>query len=288
MKNPIALSTSTGPRPAPKSGLDGLSVVMLCGGLGTRLREETEFKPKPMVEIGGRPILWHIMKHYRHYGAKRFVLCLGYKGDVIRDYFLNYPLYNTDFSIDFGTGDVEPVSDGCDEDWNVILAETGRDTLTGSRIRRALRYVEGDTLLATYGDGVSDIDLDRLLAHHRASGRLATVTAVRPSSRFGELSIDDNLVTRFREKPQVTEGWINGGFFVFEKRAFDRVRLGDSVPLEEAVLETLAAEGQLAVYKHQGFWQSMDTFREMTLLNEMWASGRAPWNVWTEPCRLSA
>ena len=179
------------------------------------------------------------------------------------------------------------MSNECEEDWKVVLAETGRDTLTGSRIRRALRYIEGDTLLATYGDGVADIDLDRLLAHHRASGRLATVTAVRPSSRFGELSIDNNLVTRFREKPQVAEGWINGGFFVFDKRAFDRVRPDENVPLEEAVLETLAGEGQLAVYKHHGFWQSMDTYREMTLLNEMWASGRAPWNIW-QPCRLSA
>jgi len=287
MSNPTPLTGATGPRPARQGGLDGLAVVLLCGGLGTRLREETEFKPKAMVEIGGRPIMWHIMKHYRHYGARRFVLCLGYKGDVIREYFLNYPLYNSDFSVDFATGDVEPMSNECEEDWKVVLAETGRDTLTGSRIRRALRYIEGDTLLATYGDGVADIDLDRLLAHHRASGRLATVTAVRPSSRFGELSIDDNLVTRFREKPQVAEGWINGGFFVFDKRAFDRVRPDENVPLEEAVLETLAGEGQLAVYKHHGFWQSMDTYREMTLLNEMWASGRAPWNVW-QPCRLSA
>jgi glucose-1-phosphate cytidylyltransferase len=287
MSDPTPLNSATGPRAARPGGLDGLAVVLLCGGLGTRLREETEFKPKPMVEIGGRPIVWHIMKHYRHYGARRFVLCLGYKGDVIRDYFLNYPLYNSDFSVDFSTGDVEPLSESCDEDWKVVLAETGRDTLTGSRIRRILRHVEGDTLLATYGDGVADIDLDRLLAHHRRSGRLATVTAVRPSSRFGELSIDDNLVTRFREKPQVAEGWINGGFFVFEKRAFDRVRPDDNVPLEEAVLETLAAEGQLAVYKHHGFWQSMDTYREMTLLNDLWASGRAPWNVW-KPCRLSA
>ncbi len=264
-----------------------LSTVILCGGLGTRLREETEFKPKPMVEIGNRPILWHIMKHYRHFDVGNFVLCTGYKGDVIRDYFLNYPLYNSDFAIDFRTGDVETLSNGCEEDWRVVLADTGRETLTGSRIKQVLRYVEGDTFLATYGDGVSDIDLDRLLAHHRASGRMATVTAVRPSSRFGELSIEKNLVTRFREKPQVTEGWINGGFFVFEKSAFDRVRFGDDVTLEEAVLEELAAENELSVYKHHGFWQSMDTFREMTLLNEMWESGTAPWHIWQE-CRLSA
>jgi glucose-1-phosphate cytidylyltransferase len=182
---------------------------------------------------------------------------------------------------------VQSLSNGCNEDWRVVMADTGRDTLTGSRISRALRYIDGNTFLATYGDGVSDIDLDKLLAHHRASGRLATVTAVRPSSRFGELSIDGNLVTRFREKPQVAEGWINGGFFVFDKRAFDRVRLDDNVPLEEAVLETLAGDRQLAVYKHHGFWQSMDTYREMTLLNELWADDRAPWHIW-KPCRLSA
>ena len=267
--------------------ISDLNVVILCGGLGTRLREETEFKPKPMVTIGGRPILWHIMKHYRHFGARNFTLCLGYRGDVIRDFFLNYPLYNSDFAIDFQSGDVETLANGCQEDWRVVLAETGEETLTGSRIRMALRHGTGDTFLATYGDGVADVDLDRLLMHHRTSGKLATVTAVRPSSRFGEVSIRGGLVERFREKPQATEGWINGGFFVFEKRAFDRVRPIDNVPLEEAVLESLAAEGQLAVYQHHGFWQSMDTFREMQLLNEMWNSGRAPWNIWEE-CRLSA
>ena len=269
------------------SGLDKLATVILCGGLGTRLREETEFKPKPMVEIGNRPILWHIMKHYRHFKVRSFVLALGYKGDVIRDFFLNYPIYNSDFAIDFASGDVRTLAAGCEEDWRVVLAETGRDAQTGTRIKRALRYIEGDTFLATYGDGVSNVDLDRLYAHHRAQGRLATVTAVRPSSRFGELAIENNLVTSFREKPQVAEGWINGGFFVFEKRAFDLIRPNEDVLLETAVLETLAAEGQLAVYKHQGFWQSMDTYREMTLLNDMWAAGRPPWTVWEE-CRLSA
>jgi len=267
--------------------INDLCAVILCGGLGTRLREETEFKPKPMVEIGNRPILWHIMKHYCHFQVGDFVLCTGYKGDVIRDYFLNYPLYNSDFAIDFATGDVETLSNGCEEDWRVVLADTGRDTLTGSRIKRSLRYIKGETFFATYGDGVADVDIDQLYAHHRASGKLATVTAVRPSSRFGELSIEDNLVTRFREKPQVTKGWINGGFFVFEKRAFDRVRFADDVTLEESVLERLAAEDQLSVFKHHGFWQSMDTFREMSLLNEMWDAGNAPWHIWQEN-RLSA
>lgn len=264
-----------------------LSVFVLCGGLGTRLREETEFKPKPMVAIGGRPILWHIMKHYRHFGAKQFVLCLGYRGDVIRDFFLNYPLYNSDFAIDFNTGDVRTLSNGPEEDWRVVLADTGETSLTGTRIKRALKYADGNTFLATYGDGVSDIDVDALLAHHRKSGKLATVSAVRPSSRFGELAIRDGLVSSFREKPQVADGWINGGFFVFNKAAFDRVGPNDNVTLEEAVLETLAKEGQLAVYQHQGFWQSMDTYREMMLLNEMWANDAAPWQLW-KPCRLSA
>tara|TARA_R110000868_G_scaffold4155_8_gene25305 strand:+ start:47305 stop:48114 length:810 start_codon:yes stop_codon:yes gene_type:complete len=264
-----------------------LSVVVLCGGLGTRLREETEFKPKPMVTIGGRPILWHIMKHYRHFDLRNFVLCLGYRGDVIRDFFLNYPIYNTDFAVDLGTGDVETLSNGCPEDWRVVLAETGEESLTGTRINQTLRYIPGDTFLATYGDGVSDVDIDRLLAHHRASGRLATVTAVRPSSRFGELSIDGDVVTNFREKPQVNDGWINGGFFVFEKRAFDYIHPDDNVSLEEGVLERLANDGQLGVYQHKGFWQSMDTYREMQLLNEMWDVDNAPWHVWKEH-RLSA
>ncbi len=269
------------------SGVKDLDVVILCGGLGTRLREETEFKPKPMVEIGGRPILWHIMKHYAHFGAGRFVLCLGYRGDVIRDYFLNYRQHNSDFEIDMATGTVRTLSNGHDENWRVVLAETGPDSLTGTRIKRALPYIRGDRFLATYGDGVADVDIDALLAQHLASGRLATVTAVHPSSRFGELSIEGGLVRGFQEKPQVTDGWINGGFFVFERAAFDRIGPDENVPLETAVVETLAREGQLGVYRHNGFWQCMDTYREMQLLNEMWESGRAPWKLW-EPWALSA
>ncbi len=264
-----------------------LDVVILCGGLGTRLREETEFKPKPMVEIGGRPILWHIMRHYYHYGARNFVLCLGYQGDAIRDYFLNYKMHNSDVAVDFASNSVEILSDGFDEDWRVVLAETGTDALTGTRIKRALKYVQGNTFLATYGDGVADVDLDQLCAHHVRSGRPATVTAVRPSSRYGELGIEDGRVTKFREKPQVNEGWINGGFFVIDKAALDRVPADANVTLEEAVLESLANEDALAVHKHRGFWQCMDTRREMLLLNELWDSGRAPWQVWRE-CRLSA
>jgi glucose-1-phosphate cytidylyltransferase len=270
--------------PGEKAGnTERPDVVLLCGGLGTRLREETEFKPKPMVEIGNKPILWHIMKHYHQAGSANFVLCLGYKGDVIRDYFLNYRRHNSDFAIDFGDGNIETLSNGFDEDWRVVLAETGKETLTGSRIRQALRYVRGDTFFATYGDGLSDVDLDALLAHHRQSGKLATVTAVHPASRYGELAIADGMVKTFAEKPQVTEGWINGGFLVFEKAAFDRVRLDDtSVSLEQGVLEYLAADNQLAVYQHPGFWQCMDTFREMQMLNELWSNGQAPWHTWSQ------
>lgn len=268
---------------APTNTTERPDVVILCGGLGTRLREETEFKPKPMVEVGSKPILWHIMKHYHQAGSANFVLCLGYKGDVIRDYFLNYRRHHSDFAIDFGSGNIETLSNGFDEDWRVVLAETGKDTLTGARIRRALRYVRGNTFFATYGDGLSDVDLDALLAHHRQSGKLATVTAVHPSSRYGELAIADGMVKTFSEKPQTTNGWINGGFLVFEKEAFDRVNIEDeSVSLEQGVLEYLAADNQLAVYQHPGFWQCMDTYREMQLLNEMWADGRAPWRTWDQ------
>jgi glucose-1-phosphate cytidylyltransferase len=267
--------------------LGNLDVVILCGGLGTRLREETEFKPKPMVEIGGRPILWHIMKHYHHFGARNFILCLGYKGEAIRDYFLNYEINNSDVAVDFRSGDVEMLSNGYAEDWRVVLADTGADTQTGARIKKALRYVRGDAFLATYGDGLADVDLNALLAHHHESERLATVTAVHPSSRFGELAIADGMVRSFQEKPQVAGGWINGGFFVFNRRAFDELTPGDNVALETGVLESLAGKSELAVYQHDGFWQCMDTVREMQLLNDLWNAGRAPWQSW-DSCRLSA
>ncbi len=259
-----------------------LDVIILCGGLGTRLREETEFKPKPMVEIGGYPILWHIMKHYRSYGVRNFILCLGYKGDVIRDYFLNYRRRNSDFAVNFADGSVEELSNGFDEDWRVVLAETGDDSLTGTRIRKALKYVRGDRFMATYGDGVCDVDLNALLRHHEAKSTLATVTAVHPSSRYGELGIADGAVRTFREKPQVTDGWINGGFFVFERNAFNCLGKNEDESLEQGVLEGLAADQQLSVYQHPGFWQCMDTFREMQLLNGMWEQDRAPWRTWDD------
>ncbi len=260
----------------------GLDVMILCGGLGTRLREETEFKPKPMVEIGGKPILWHIMKHYHGYGVRNFILCLGYKGDAIRDYFLNYRRRNSDLAVDFGKGTVEELSNGFDEDWRVVLAETGHDSLTATRIRKALQYVRGDRFMATYGDGVCDVDLSALVRHHEGAGRLATVTAVHPSSRYGELAIQNGVVHTFREKPQVNDGWINGGFFVFDRTAFDDVNEAENPSLEQGVLEHLAQDGELAVYQHPGFWQCMDTYREMQLLNEMWEKGHAPWKTWDD------
>ena len=262
------------------SDLKDIDVVLLCGGFGTRLREETEFKPKPMVEIGTRPILWHIMKYYRHFGPRNFVLCLGYRGDVIRDYFLNYHRRNNDFAVDISCGAMETLSSDNKEDWRVVLAETGGEALTGLRIKRATPYLRGDVFFATYGDGLCDVDINALYEFHKKSGRLATVTAVHPSSRFGELDIKDGAVHTFREEPQVTEGWINGGFFVFEKEIFNRMGLDDNISLEQGVLESLAEEGQLSVYQHPGFWQCMDTYREMEVLNKLWSSRKAPWQLW--------
>ena len=260
---------------------DAVQAVILCGGPGTRLREETEFKPKPMVKIGDRPILWHIMRHYRQHGVREFILCLGYKGDVIRDYFFNYSNYNRDFAVDLSSGTVTPLGeDDSGADWRVVLVETGDNTQTGSRIKQALKYLTGERFFATYGDGVADVDLAALLRYHRASKRLATVTAVRPSSRFGEISIGSGLVQSFQEKPQVADGWINGGFFVFDKQAFASFPSDQNLALETGLLGPLAGQQQLAVYQHNGFWQCMDTFREMKLLNDLWAGGQAPWRTW--------
>jgi glucose-1-phosphate cytidylyltransferase len=257
-----------------------MKVVILAGGMGTRLREETEYKPKPMVEIGGSPILWHIMKGYAHFGHTDYVICLGYKGDVIRDYFLNYETRHRDLTVTLGSGRYETHSERDEDGWRVTLAETGERTNTGGRLKRVARYVGQQTFMATYGDGVADIDIDRLLECHQRHGKLATVTAVRPSSRFGQLAIEGEVVKVFQEKPQVQEGWINGGFFVFEPEVLDWIE-GDEATLEAGLLTKLANHRQLTVYRHTGFWQCMDTYREMQILNEAWNGERASWKLWT-------
>ena len=259
-----------------------MDALILCGGLGTRLREETEFRPKPMVEIGAKPILWHIMQHYRSFGLDRFVLCLGYKGDVIRDYFLNFHHRSHDVEVDVGSGSIEMLQKSNQDrlDCRVVLAETGLDSMTGRRILRAMQHIRGETFLATYGDAVADVDIDALVDTHRRMGKLATVTAVHPSSRFGELGIREGMITSFAEKPQTTQGWVNGGYFVFEKRAFELLNPLENEPLETGLLEKLAGMDELAVHHHDGFWQCMDTYREMQLLNHMWDTGNAPWRVW--------
>jgi glucose-1-phosphate cytidylyltransferase len=257
-------------------------VFVLCGGQGTRLREETEFRPKPMVMIGDRPILWHIMKLYSHYGFNDFSLCLGYRADMIRDYFLNYRA-NTSKScvVDLKTGRTELSHDvETAEDWRVNLIDTGLDALTGLRVKRALKFTKAKRFLLTYGDGVSNVDVGALIAHHERSGRLATITAVRPSSRFGELDLRGDRVKSFLEKPQTGEGWINGGFMVFERAAFDVLQNEDNQPLETAVLQLLSQQEQLSVYRHDGFWQCMDTYREMQLLNDLWNGQNPAWRVW--------
>lgn len=255
-----------------------IPVVILCGGQGTRLREETEYRPKPLVEIGGRPILWHIMKIYSHYGFRDFILCLGYRGNMIKEYFLNYEAMNNDFTICLGSRQ-QLIYHGAHEeqDFRVTLAETGAETGTGGRVKRVERYITGDTFMVTYGDGVGDIDIGRLVAFHRSHGRLATVTTVRPLSRYGVLDLNGgNEVVRFREKPQV-DGWISAGFFVFNRGVFDY--LDPDGMLEQAPLERLAADRQIMAFRHEGFWHSMDTYRDFILLNELWAKG-APWRVW--------
>jgi glucose-1-phosphate cytidylyltransferase len=258
-----------------------IQTVILCGGIGTRLREETEYRPKPMVEIGGRPILWHIMKSYAVHGFTDFVICLGYKGNKIKEYFLNYEAMNNDFTVQLGRPESIEFHDAHGENgWRVTLVDTGHETMTGARVRRAARFITGDRFMLTYGDGVSSIDLRRLLAFHEQAGTVATVTGVHPSSRFGELLVDGSRVAQFSEKPQTHEGVINGGFFVFERKALDYLSDDASCVLEREPLERLAAEGQLSVYRHEGFWQCMDTYRDFQQLNQLWEAGEAAWKTW--------
>ena len=257
-----------------------MKVVILCGGLGTRLREETEYRPKPMIDVGGRPILWHIMKGYAHYGIKDFVICTGYRGDVIKEYFLNYEAANNDFTICLGSrSQIEYHGAHTEQNFRVTVADTGHDTMTGGRIKRIQRYIDDETFAVTYGDGLADVNFAELLAFHRGHGKLATVTAVQPSSRFGVLEVDDaGGVRSFAEKPKL-EGFTSAGFFVFQRRVFDYLH-GDDCILEREPLEQIAREGQLMAYRHQGFWYAMDTYREYKQLNEIWAAGKPPWKVW--------
>ena len=254
-------------------------VVILCGGLGTRLREETEYRPKPMVEIGGKPVLWHVMKLFAHHGMTEFVLCAGYRGQMIKDYFLNYEARNSDLTITLGDhASVRFHGTHLETGWEVTVADTGELTQTGGRVKRVEHYLDGDTFVVTYGDGLADVDLTALLAHHRAHGKLATVTTTRPLSRFGIVDLEsDATVARFREKPQADD-WVSSGFFVFQREFL--AELDPDCILEREPLERLAAAGELVAYQHDGFWQPMDTYREFQMLNEMWETGKAPWAVW--------
>jgi glucose-1-phosphate cytidylyltransferase len=260
-----------------------MKAVILCGGQGTRIRDASELLPKPMLPIGGKPIVWHIMKGYARHGVREFVLCLGYRGWLIKEFFLNYRAMTTDVTVTLGRHDaLEFVGRHDEEDWKVTLAETGEDTMTGGRVAAIRRYVEGDDLfLVTYGDGVSDVDVEKTIAFHRAHGKLATVTAVRPPGRFGEMRIEGGAVTEFNEKPQATEGFINGGFFVLDaKRIWSYLGTDPRTILEREPLRRLTADRQLVAYPHTGFWQPMDTAREYGLLNDLWATGKAPWKTW--------
>ena len=255
-----------------------MKVVILCGGLGSRLAEETEVRPKPMVEIGGRPLLWHIMKHYGHFGFHDFFVALGYKGEVIKRYFLDYQMLSGDMTLCLSTGKLERHA-GDIEHWTVHLADTGMSSMTGGRLKRLEPSLRDETFMLTYGDGVSDIDLNALLAFHRAQGCLVTVTAVRPPARFGGVVLDGDRVAEFTEKPQIGEGWINGGFMVLEPEVFRDLE-GDAAVLEFDALERLAADGQLAAYRHDRFWQCMDTLRDKRVLERYWDGGAAPWKLW--------
>ncbi len=255
-----------------------MNVAILAGGLGTRLAEETESKPKPMVEIGGRPILWHIMQHYGRHGFRDFHVALGYKGVDIKRYFVEHHTLSGDISVELGSGKVTVTSPKV-ADWTVHLVDTGESTMTGGRIKRLEKFLGAGTFMVTYGDGVSNVPLDKLLAFHKAQGRLATVTAVRPQSRFGGIDFDGDRVSGFAEKAQIHEGWINGGFMVLEPGIF-RYLKDDAAVLEVDLLERLAKDGQLSAYRHEGFWQCMDTLRDKRYLEQLWQGGNPPWKTW--------
>ena len=255
-----------------------MKAVILAGGLGTRLSEETILKPKPMVEIGNHPLLWHILKIYAAFGINDFVICLGYRGYLIKEYFANYVLHNSDVTFDMARGEMT-LHERFAEPWRVTLVDTGEATMTGGRLKRVAPYLADETFCFTYGDGVGDVDITQLVAFHRAQNKLATITAVQPPGRFGLLQIEDEQVLSLHEKPRGDGGWVNGGFFVLEPGALDYIASDESI-WEREPLENLARDGELVAYKHDGFWQPMDTMRDKNLLEELWASGQAPWKVW--------
>jgi len=264
--------------------IDPMKVVILCGGRGTRLREETEYRPKPMVPIGGRPILWHIMKTYAHYGHREFILCLGYKGDMIKDYFRNYLWMNSDATLNLGRQPkVQFHNSHEEEDWKVTLAETGDETGTAGRLKKIEPYLgQDEAFLFTYGDGVANVDINKVIAFHRESARLLTLTAVHPPGRFGDLGFEgEALVASFQEKAVAEGGWINGGYFVASRSILKNLEGCEKIMFEQEPIRALASAKQLAAYKHTGFWRPMDTYQEMLSLNEMWSQGQAPWKVWT-------
>lgn len=256
-----------------------MKVVILAGGLGTRLSEETSLRPKPMVEIGGKPILWHIMKIYSHYGFNDFVICLGFKGYMIKEYFSNYFLHLSDVTFDMATNSMEVHQQNA-EPWRVTLVDTGQESMTGGRVKRVASYLCNEPFMLTYGDGVADIDIAALVAHHKQHGRQATVTSIQPMGRFGALDLTaDNRVLGFKEKPKGDGSWVNGGFFVLEPGVLDRIS-GDATVFEKEPLEGLAGDGELVAYKHDGFWLPMDTLRDKNHLEELWSAGSAPWKLW--------
>lgn len=255
-----------------------MKVVILAGGLGSRLAEETESRPKPMVEIGGMPMLWHLMKYFGHFGFKEFVVALGYKGDQIKRFFLEYPVLSQDCTVSLADGKIERRG-GSTDDWTVHLIDTGPNTMTGGRLRRLAPMIGSEPFLMTYGDGVANVDLHRLVEFHKKHGKLATVTAVRPPSRFGGLILEGERVLRFEEKPQIGEGWINGGFFVLEPQTLNYID-GDATAWEREPVERLTAEGNLCAFSHDGFWQCMDTIRDKRFLEDLWKENQAPWRVW--------
>ncbi|MFH1387609.1 MAG: glucose-1-phosphate cytidylyltransferase [bacterium] len=257
-----------------------MKVVILAGGLGSRIGEESVLRPKPLLEIGEKPVLWHIMKTYSHYGFNDFIICLGYKGFQIKEYFANYFLHESDVTFDFCDGRKEVIHRHAAEAWRVTLVNTGMGTATGGRIKRIKKYLQNEPFMMTYGDGVSDVNIKDLLSYHQKHGKLATVTAVKPMGRFGALSVGkNNEVKRFQEKPEGDKAWISGGYFVFQPKVLDYIK-GDEMSLEGEPLEKLAKQRQLMTYKHSGFWQPMDTLRERKILESLWSSGKAPWKVW--------